>query len=126
MSADLTIHDDRVPLRREVDGTLRVGSSGVLLQTVVRAYLQGANPEYIARGMYTTLDMADVYSVIGYYLRHREEVDAYCEELDKDAEEARKRIQAAQGPPRVTREVLEARWKELEACGAVVNCRRDS
>jgi hypothetical protein len=28
---------------------------------------------------FPTLDLADVYAVIGYYLRHRADVDAYVE-----------------------------------------------
>jgi hypothetical protein len=48
----------------------------VTLDTLVTAYEQGASPEEIV-SRYTTLELADVYAIITYYLRHREEVEEY-------------------------------------------------
>ncbi len=93
---------------------------GVLFELVAHAFDRGADPESIVR-MYTTLELAEVYSVIGYYLRHKEEVDQWLVELDREAEELRRNIEASQGPARVTREMLRARWAELERQRAAAN-----
>ena len=57
-----------VTLWEEPPGVLRVGKSRVLLELVIHAYQQGETPEAIVE-MYDTLDLADVFAVIAYYLR---------------------------------------------------------
>src|SRR6516165_7370029 len=79
----LHIHGDPVPLRVDEHGVARVGDCQVLLDVVLREFNNGADPEAIAHG-YPTLQLADVYGVIAYYLRHRQEVDQY---LDSRREE---------------------------------------
>ena len=64
------------PLREDAAGALRVGDSRVLLELVIRAFLDGATPETIVQ-RYSTLALPDVYAVIVYYLRHRSEVEGY-------------------------------------------------
>lgn len=53
----------------------RVGGTRVTLDTLVAAFEQGATTEEIAQ-QYPSPGLADVYSVIGYYLRRRDEVAA--------------------------------------------------
>jgi uncharacterized protein (DUF433 family) len=91
----VAIEPEAPPLRTDPDGTIRVGGSRVVLDLVVDAYLDGASPEAIAE-MYTTLDLADVYGAIGFYLRHRDEVDAYIAERAKRADQFRERIESNQ------------------------------
>lgn len=69
------------PLRQEEDGAVRVGKSRVLLELVIYAHQQGMPPAEIVYN-YDTLDLADVYAVIAYYLRHQEAVDAYVAERE--------------------------------------------
>jgi uncharacterized protein (DUF433 family) len=69
------------PLNEDPDGALRVGGGRVLLELVIRAFQDGATPEAIAQ-RYSTLALADVYATIAYYLRHRNEVDAYLAERE--------------------------------------------
>lgn len=114
MSADLTIHDDRVPLTKWADGSIRIGKTRVHFWLVVERFRCGDSPEDIVRA-FSSLNLADVYFVLGYYLRHKDEVDQYVRELDAEAEELRRKIEAEQGPPRVTREILEQRRTEREA-----------
>ena len=83
------------PLREDADGALRVGSSRVLLELVIRAFLDGATPEAIVQ-RYSTLALSDVYAVIAYYLRHREEVETYLSGRDQKAEVVQKRIESQQ------------------------------
>lgn len=67
---------ETLPLGSDPDGVVRVGRTRVTLDTVVAAFNEGATAEEIAQ-QYPSLALADVYSVIGYYLRHRSEADAY-------------------------------------------------
>jgi uncharacterized protein (DUF433 family) len=84
-----------VPLRTDEQGSIRVGGSQVLLDIVIREFENGACPEDIAHG-YLTLQLADVYAVIAYYLRHRDEVDNYLRARRAEAEQLRQKIEARQ------------------------------
>src|SRR5271163_2390383 len=79
------------PIREDAVGALRVGDSRVLLELVIRAFQDGATPETIVQ-RYSTLSLPDVYAVIAYYLRHRDEVDVYLVERERKADDARQRI----------------------------------
>jgi uncharacterized protein (DUF433 family) len=72
-----------------------VGDSRVLFELVVHAFQDGATPEAIVQ-RYSTLQLADVYAVIGYYLRHRGEVDAYLAAREQQAADVRRRIEREQ------------------------------
>lgn len=84
------------PLRLGSSGALRIGDSRVLLELVIHAFENGATPETIAQ-QYPTATLADIYSVIAYYLRHRAEVNAYLDAREQKAEEVRRRIESRQG-----------------------------
>ena len=73
-----------VPLRMDNAGTIRVGRSRVTLDTIIISYQQGDTPERIAEG-FPTVSLADIYAVISYYLRNRDEVDAYLEQGEEQA-----------------------------------------
>jgi len=89
----MTLTAQPLPLRMDPDGTVRIGSSRVLLEMVVNVYLAGETPEAIAYD-FDTVDLADVYGVISYYLRNRAEVDAYLEEGRRQAEAFRRKMEA--------------------------------
>jgi uncharacterized protein (DUF433 family) len=84
------------PLHEDASGAMRVGTSRVLLELVIQAFQNGATPETIVQ-QYSTLALADVYAVIAYYLRHREEVEAYLTGREHQAEEVRRKIESRQG-----------------------------
>lgn len=86
-----------VPLRLEEEtGAIRVGKTRVLLEIVLGAFDDGATPEGIVES-YSTLSLPDVYAVIAWYLRNREEADEYRRRRDKEAAEIRAKIEAKQG-----------------------------
>jgi uncharacterized protein (DUF433 family) len=109
----LNIHNDPVPLRRDEYGVVRVGSSQVLLDVVIREFNNGGDPEGIVHG-YPTLELADVYAVIAYYLRHRSEVDEYLRARREDAEKLRQEIEAKQPGRAELRAKLLARKAQME------------
>jgi uncharacterized protein (DUF433 family) len=76
-------------LGRDANGVIRVGGTRVTLDTVVGAYRDGASAEEIAR-RYPSLDMADIHAVIGHYLRHRAQVEAYLTEREARAATVRR------------------------------------
>ena len=55
---------------------IRVAGTRVTLDTVIDTFLTGASPEEIAQD-FPVLHLDDLYAVLTYCLRHREEVDAY-------------------------------------------------
>jgi uncharacterized protein (DUF433 family) len=78
----LDFASETVPLAVGADGVVRITGSRVTLDTVVAAFLDGALAEEIVQ-RFPTLALADVYSVIGYYLRRKVEVDTYLAERAK-------------------------------------------
>ena len=73
---NLVLQEELPPLTQDSTGAIRVGKSRVLLELVIHAFEDGASCESIVQ-RYSTLSLSDVYGTIGYYLRHRQEVDAY-------------------------------------------------
>ena len=104
----LAIHDDPAPIRIDAGGAVRVGPTRVTLTTVIGSYLDGDTPAKIV-DQFPTLQLADVYSVIGYYLRHRDEVDAFLKWEEAEGERLRKEIEAYQDPTGEVRAGLKAR-----------------
>ena len=98
-----------VPLREDADGVIRVGGTRVTLDTVLTAYMHGSTPEQIAQD-YSALEIADIYAVIAYYLRHREQVEEYLERRHRTAEAVRERFRA-RFPAEGLRERLEERLR---------------
>jgi uncharacterized protein (DUF433 family) len=83
------------PLQEDETGAIRVGNTRVLLETVIRAFQDGASPETIIN-RYSTLSLSDVYSTIGYYLRHQDVVKAYLSQREELAKSVHRRLSGIQ------------------------------
>lgn len=83
-----SIVEEPIPLKIDADGVVRVGGTRVTLDTVVYAFKQGATAEEIVQ-QYPSLQLADIYSTLGYYLRRQSEIEAYLREREQQAEEVR-------------------------------------
>lgn len=79
-----------IPLKVDKDGVIRVSKTRVTLDTIVAAFLEGLTAEEIAV-QYPVVPLADVYSVIGYYLHQKSKVESYIERREKFAQEVRKK-----------------------------------
>jgi uncharacterized protein (DUF433 family) len=84
----LSFTTETLPLQADADGAVRVGKTRVRLDTVVAAFSDGATAEEIVQ-RYPSLSLADVYQVIGYYLRRPSEVEAYLQQRKSRAEAVR-------------------------------------
>jgi uncharacterized protein (DUF433 family) len=80
----LTISAESIPVVLDADGVARIGGTRVTLDAVVAAFVEGATAEEMAH-QYPSLRLADIYSVIAYYLRRREDVEAYLQARQKQA-----------------------------------------
>lgn len=72
----MTVEQERVPLKKDSHGVWRIGGTRVTLDTIVASFNEGVTAEEIVY-RYPTLDLADVYAVLSYYLRHRQNVEEY-------------------------------------------------
>ena len=83
---------ERVPIHTDADGVVRVAGTRVTLDTIVGAFDAGATAEEIAQ-QYSSVPLADVYSVITYYLRHKSDVCAYLTQRGAEAGRVREEVE---------------------------------
>lgn len=96
-----------VPLSADEAGVLRVAGTRVSLDSVVYAFDEGATPEEIAQD-FPSLELATIYSVIGYYLQNRAEVEEYLEQRKAQRDELKAEVESRFNPQGL-RERLSAR-----------------
>jgi hypothetical protein len=77
---------------------------------VIGAFQNGCTAEQIAY-KYPSLNLADIYAVITYYLRHRQEVEVYLAQQWQEAEGIRREVEE-RFPPSGVRECLFARRRQ--------------
>lgn len=93
----LVIMDFPVPLKVDSAGIVRVGDTRVTLDSIVAAYLNGSSAEQIAED-FSTLDLADIHTVIAYFLRHTDDVGRYLEEQRQAAKGVQRDIHTVVAP----------------------------
>jgi uncharacterized protein (DUF433 family) len=80
---------EAIPLAKDPQGVYRVGGTRVTLDLVVRTFNRGATAEEISQ-KFSSLQLPDVYQVIGYYLKHLKhsaELAAYFEKREREEKE---------------------------------------
>ena len=102
-----------MPIRRDEHGVLRIGNTRVMIDGIIYSFLHGATPETIV-SQYPSVSLADVYLVLGYYLNHRDEIDAYLRHQEAEAYRIRQEWEA-KFPPKITKAELEKRLREKNA-----------
>lgn len=88
-SADVV---ETIPLQTDAQGVMRVAGTRISLDAIVQEFEQGLTAEEIAH-QFDVLDLADVYAVITYYLRHQNEVKQYLQKQDELAAAIRGKIE---------------------------------
>lgn len=106
----LIVAAEPIPLETHPDGVVRVGKTRVTLDTVIAVFQQGATAEEIVC-RYPSLKLADVYATIGFYLNHQQEVEAYLQQRQQQAQEIRE-INEARFASQELRDKLMARQAE--------------
>ena len=102
------------PLRMNADGVFLVAGTRVTLDTVIGAYNDGSSADEIALD-YDTLSLADVHAVIGHYLRHTNEVEAYLASRLKQSESVRDKHTASATATGIRERLLARRGNEQRA-----------
>lgn len=120
---DLHVPPERVPIQTDSDGVIHVGGTRVTLDTVVAAFDAGATVEEIAQ-QYASVTLADIYSVIAYYLRHQLEVRAYLAERHQQAAQIRVENERRFDPAGVRGRLL-ARSGFSKRDGTTIECAHD-
>ena len=77
---------EAIPLTKDAHGVYRVGGTRVTLDLVVRAFNRGATAEEIVQ-KFPSLELSAVYQVIGYYLKHSDELAEYLERREGEERE---------------------------------------
>ncbi len=108
----LAIENEIAPLRVDKYGTIRVGKTRVTLDLVIAAFNSGASPREIVE-IYSALDLADTYFAIGYYLRHKAEIDEYIRQGEEKADTLGEELKSRFGQSAL-REQLQAREASKE------------
>jgi uncharacterized protein (DUF433 family) len=112
LTTPLPIEPLAVPLRRLENGAYRVADTRIPLELVIHAFDAGRSPEDIVRS-WRSLALSDVYAVVAYYLTHREAVQRYIHETEKEVEALWKEIDANQPPGRPSGAELRARYERM-------------
>jgi uncharacterized protein (DUF433 family) len=99
---------ETIPMTADLDGVWRVSRTRVTLDTIVGAFVDGATAEEIAQ-QYPSVLLADVYTVIGYYLRHQAEVETYLQCRRQQAGAVRKENESRFNPAGIRQRLLARR-----------------
>ena len=108
----VVVSTSEIKLTETEAGVLRIGDSRVSLDTVIIAFAQGATPEQIVED-YDSLELAEVYAAISYYLQNREEVDAYLAQRKVRRDELRREIESRSSPQGIRERLLARRRQSL-------------
>src|SRR6188768_1136314 len=91
----LALNPEVVPLELYEGKVYCIRGTRVTLESVIAAFKAGMTVEGIVDA-FPTIELADAYAVISYYLRHRPAVEAY---LARQESEADRKIAEATGTP---------------------------
>ncbi|MFZ1643839.1 MAG: DUF433 domain-containing protein [Candidatus Contendobacter sp.] len=101
-----------IPVITDRDGVMRILHTRVTLDTLIDAFEDGATAEEIAQ-QYPTVSLADIYSVIGYYLRRHAEIEAYLARRRQAAQQIRQQNEARFNPTNIRARLQARRTGEM-------------
>lgn len=103
----------KVPLTRWKDGTIRVKGTRLLVDLIIGAHKRGESPEDIVDA-FPSAGVADVYSIIAYYLTHKPQVEKYLAKRETEAGKIKKQIESMPAYKEKSEELRQkvlSRWK---------------
>ena len=80
------------PLTVWDDGSIRIGSSRVPLDSIVHEFTVGATAEQI-QDDFPSLSLREIYGAISYYLDHQEQVEDYLRQRELEAAKVRDEVE---------------------------------
>ena len=80
----ISIDKEQMPLSVSSFGIIHIAGTRITLDTLLYAFFDGATAEQIVE-QYPSLELADVYAAIGYYLHHKLQIDSYLKKRVKEA-----------------------------------------
>jgi len=85
----------KIPLSLWKDGSIRVKGTRLLIDMIVNAHNRGESPEDIYDSFPSeAYAIADIYSIIAYYLRNKTKIDNYLAKREKEAEKFWKTLES--------------------------------
>src|SRR5262249_32609309 len=114
MAVTLNLDPRVVPLTQLDNGVYRVAGTRIPLERVIESHLSGASPEEIVDS-FDTLRLADVYSVIGYYLENKNAVEEYLRAQEEEGARAQRAIESSCSPRPGFKEELLRRKSLMES-----------
>jgi len=106
-----SISPEVIPLQADANGLICVGGTRVTLETVIAAFSEGATAEEIVQ-QYPSLKLADVYSVVGYFLRRSPEVEIYLQNRKAQAQAVRQQNELRFDPQGLRERLLARRARQ--------------
>lgn len=103
------------PLRVHPGGVIRIGESRISLDLIVEQYENGMSPEDMVRA-YESLDIAQVYAALAFYLQNKEALRAYFRQREAEAGELRLKIESER--PRMPQRELTSQSSAKESADA--------
>jgi uncharacterized protein (DUF433 family) len=80
------------PLTLWEDGSIRIGSSRVTLDSVVHEFIQGSTAEQI-QDDFPSLSLREIYGAISYYLEHEDRISKYLRRREDEAQKVRAEVE---------------------------------
>jgi uncharacterized protein (DUF433 family) len=106
---------ETISLEVSADGVVRISGTRVTLDTLIAAFSEGAPAEEIAQ-QYPSVPRADVYSVLGYYLRRPSEIQSYLDRRRTEAERIRMENESRNDPAGVRHRLMARTDREGQKC----------
>lgn len=97
-----------LPLVTDANGVIHVGNTRVTLDTVIAAFREGMTAEGIVE-QYPSLNLAEVYLILGYCLSHGSEVEAYLRGRHEQSADVRRENETRFDPAGVRDRLLSRR-----------------
>ncbi len=116
---DFLFEPIQLPIRRDLGGALRVGSTRMVYELVIGAFQEGHDPRDVCE-MFPGVDLGEISLLYGHYLLNRDKHDEMYRLYEEAGDRIRKRIEASGHGGLELKEKLRARLQEAEAARASV------